>query len=144
MIRTLMVLLLAGGMLASHGQEKKPAAAKKTATKAKAASKPAADGIPPGAREIEPGTFRYVDAKGQAWIYQKTPFGMMKAPESKPQETDTVPNNWTVRDEGDSIAFERPYPFGGSLKWTKKKTEMNETEQAVWKRWQESKETAKQ
>jgi hypothetical protein len=113
----------------------KSAAAKPAAAK-KAAPKPQAITIPKDAKEISPGTFRHVDAKGQAWIYQNTPFGLMRGPEPKDPEPDPIPTDWTATEQGDSITFERPWPFGGVKRWTVKKAEMNETEQAVWQRLQ--------
>ncbi|MCS7025543.1 MAG: hypothetical protein NZV14_12150 [Bryobacteraceae bacterium] len=105
------------------------------------AKKPASPAtiLPKDAKEILPGTYRHVDSKGEAWIYQQTPFGWMRAPESKEQAADVIPTDWTARDEGDSVTFERPYPFGGVKRWTVKKTEMSKVEQAVWQRLQATK-----
>ncbi|MBL8217900.1 MAG: hypothetical protein JNL62_01655 [Bryobacterales bacterium] len=97
--------------------------------------------IPKDAKEISPGLYRWVDPKGQAWIYNKTPFGLMSGKEP-PKEPDVVPTDWKVFDEGDSLTFERPWPFSGTKRWTVKKTELTEMETAVWKRTQT--ETAKQ
>lgn len=120
----------------------KPAPAKsqtKGAVKTKtAAKKPAAVTIPPGAKEIEPGVFRWVDPKGQAWNYHTTPFGYMKAPEEK-AVPEPVPTDWKVSEQGENVTFTKPSPFGVA-KWTVKKSEMNETESAVYKRDQELRE----
>ncbi|MBL8174946.1 MAG: hypothetical protein JNK48_09755 [Bryobacterales bacterium] len=89
--------------------------------------------IPKDAKEISPGLYRWVDPKGQAWIYNKTPFGLMSGPEP-PKEPETVPTDWKVFDEGDSLTFERPWPFSGTKRWTVKKTELSPMETAVWKR----------
>ncbi len=146
MKRISMVLMLAGALFAgaAPAQDKKAAPVKKAAPKPKAASKPVPEAIPRGAREIEPGTFHYVDAKGQAWTYRKTPFGLRKSAENAQRDSVPVPTDWTVADAGDSVAFERPYPFGGKLKWVKKKSELSETEQAVWNRWHEAREPVKE
>ena len=97
--------------------------------------------IPKDAKEISPGLYRWVDPKGKAWIYNKTPFGLMSGPEP-PKEPLVVPTDWKVFDEGESLTFERPWPFSGTKRWTVKKTDLTETESAVWKRAQS--ETAKQ
>jgi hypothetical protein len=110
---------------------------KATATKSKAVAKkvqPPA-GPPKGAVEVEPGTFRWVDPKGKSWIYSQSPFGWMKGEEQESfRATDPVPTDWTVTDQGDSLTFDRPYPFGGNKQWTVKKTDLTEMEAAVWKR----------
>jgi hypothetical protein len=112
-------------------------ASKATTTKSKSVAKkvrPPA-GPPKGAVEVEPGTFRWVDPKGKSWIYTQSPFGWMKGEEQESfRLTDPVPTDWTVTDEGDSLTFNRPYPFGGNKHWTVKKTELTEMEAAVWKR----------
>lgn len=113
----------------------------KTASAQKPAPKPQAVTIPKDAKEIAPGTFRHVNAKGEAWIYQQTPFGLMKGPEPKDLQPDPIPTDWTATEQGDSITFERPWPFGGSKRWTVKKAEMTEMEQAVWQRLQAAKQS---
>jgi hypothetical protein len=117
---------------------KKAAPAKttaKAAPKAKTKPKQGPITIPPDAKETAPGTYRWVDPKGVAWTYTKTPFGIMRA-EEKPDPIDYSDKtaNWVVTDQGDEVAFERPYPFGGSIRWTRKKTELNEAETAAWSR----------
>lgn len=127
---------------ASGGQPAKKTAPRETAPPAKAARKktPAPVTIPAGAKEISPGFYRWVDPKGQAWTYRKTPFGIMRGPE-KAEVPAPVPADWTATDAGDSVAFSGPSPFGRKH-WTAKKTELNETEAAVWKRAQETHNTA--
>ena len=118
-------------------------AAKKTA-EPKKTSTPAARAIveiPKDAKEISPGSYRWVDPNGKAWIYSRTPFGLMSGPEP-PKQPEVIPTDWKVVEEGDSLTFERPWPFGGPKRWTVKKTELSELETAVWKRAQT--ETAKQ
>lgn len=97
--------------------------------------------IPKDAKEISPGLYRWVDPQGKAWIYNKTPFGLMSGPEP-PKEPLVVPTDWKVFDEGESLTFERPWPFSGTKRWTVNKTDLTEIESAVWKRAQS--ETAKQ
>ena len=50
--------------------------------------------IPKGATEIEPGVFKHKDASGKAFIYRKTPFGVIKSVEGavdKPAEAPPAP-----------------------------------------------------
>ncbi len=102
---------------------------------AKAATSIDPNSVPPGAKEIEPGLYRVVDASGKPWLYTRTPFGFMKSPEAKEfVQPEAVPTDWTVVDGGDSVTFTRPYPFGGTKTWTVKKAQMNEVEEAVWKK----------
>lgn len=93
---------------------------------------PAAATIPKGAVEFEPNLFRYKDEKGKVWIYHKTPFGVMKAEETKRGGGQVIPEGMTAVEDGDSIRFERPSPFGGSVRWSRKKTDLTELEQAAW------------
>ncbi|HUQ91326.1 MAG TPA: hypothetical protein VM120_06575 [Bryobacteraceae bacterium] len=124
---------------AKAAPRKSTAAKSKTAPKiqAKAApKKPAPVTIPANAREVSPGIYRWIDPKGVAWVYHQTPFGIMRGVEPPDSNRpDPVPTDWKVSDdEGDSVTFERPYPFGGTNRWTRKKTELTETEIQVWKR----------
>jgi hypothetical protein len=103
--------------------------------------------IPAGATESEPGTFRYTDANGKKWIYRKTPFGVARleetpagkaaAPDSglraDVKSSDVKGGDMKATEDGDTIRFERPGPFG-VYKWQKKKSELDETEQAAWNR----------
>src|SRR5215468_9463914 len=70
---------------------------------------------------------------GKKWIYRKTPFGAVWI-EDKPQQLKPEDYaNIKATEHGDTIRFERPGPFG-TYKWERKKTELNETEQAAWSR----------
>jgi hypothetical protein len=99
--------------------------------------------IPAGAVEVEPYTYRYTDAQGKKWIYRKTPFGISraevkavedpKAEDAKKDERARLIDTTTAVEDGDTIRFERPGPFGVG-KWQRKKTELNEVEHAVWDR----------
>lgn len=161
MKRILMVFTVAGaiGCFAVTGQVPSPAKATPTTkTPTKAPAKAPAKGkttakavvkkapvkaepitIPKDAKEIESGTYRWVDPKGVAWIYSQTPFGIMRGPESKERMTETIPTDWEATEVGDSITFSRPWPFGGSKKWTVKKTDLTDMEMAVWQRIQSAK-----
>jgi hypothetical protein len=108
--------------------------------------------IPAGALESEPGTFRYTDARGKKWIYRKTPFGIARledVPSGKALASDKAAGkslravevdgvdvkgaDVQATEDGDTIRFERPGPFG-VYKWQKNKSELDEMEQAVWNR----------
>lgn len=133
------------GMLAFAQQPAKAVPKAATAKKAAPAAKKAQPvTIPKDAKEIYPGTFRWVDAKGVAWLFTKTPFGIMKGEEPKDQQPESVPTDWTVKEEGDNLVFERPWPFGGAKRWTKAKNDLTETERAVWERQQKAQQAARQ
>jgi hypothetical protein len=90
--------------------------------------------LPEGAKQIAPYKYRYTDPEGKAWIYRRTPFGVMKFEEKYDETTTTeAPANMRAFEEGDSIRFERPTPFG-TMRWTRKKSELNDVEKAAWER----------
>ncbi len=133
-ILVLMILIAASTLAASD----KPAQKKPKSAPAKVQ----AVTIPAGAVETEPYTYRYTDKEGKKWIYRKTPFGISRWEDKPP----TVEESRKAQDEksrlidltsavedGDSIRFERAWPFG-KTSWSKKKTELNEVESAVWNR----------
>jgi hypothetical protein len=98
--------------------------------------------IPADAVEVEPYTYRYTDPAGKNWLYRKTPFGVSRT-EVKPaspeavkkvqEEKDRLIDATFAREDGDSIHFDRDSPFG-HMDWRRKKTELNEIEQAAWNR----------
>jgi hypothetical protein len=96
--------------------------------------KPAAQpaGIPEGATQVDPNSYRYTDAAGKAWIYRLSPFGLLKI-EDKPAEATPVkvPEGMKASEDGDSIRFERPSPFG-VFRWSRKKSDLSDIEQAAW------------
>lgn len=123
--------------------------AKKTTTPAPrtASAEPT---IPAGAVKAEDGSFKYTDKNGKKWIYRQTPFGVSKA-EERPLEATATPfgkskepavarqtveakpgdiANTKAFDEGDTIRFERPTPFGTSV-WRKKKSELDAADQKI-------------
>ncbi|HYL76939.1 MAG TPA: hypothetical protein VEU96_22170 [Bryobacteraceae bacterium] len=110
-------------------QEKKPVSQSKPPA---AASLP---GIPAGAKEIEPGLYRYTDPEGKTWLMRKTPFGVGKWEDKPDAQPAVVQSNVpvTITDLGDSIQFVRDSPFGPS-KWTRKKSELTDEEKAIVKR----------
>jgi hypothetical protein len=108
----------------------------------KAAVPPAELTLPAGAKMVEPGTYTFTDAQGKRWIYRKTPFGLARL-EDKPADTTAVPSvpagsEITAREDGDTVRFERPGPFG-VYKWQKKKSELADDEKAAWERSQKAK-----
>ena len=94
--------------------------------------------IPKDAVETEPGTYRYTDSDGKKWIYRKTPWGVARL-EDKPADKaadQPVPDPAAaikVTEQGDTIQFERPGPFG-TYKWQKKISELDATERAALER----------
>jgi len=132
---TIFVLLLVG--LASFA-----AAADQKSDKKKPTTKAQEITIPADAVEIAPYTYRSTDAKGKVWIYRQTPFGISRT-EDKPVSSDDLKKaqdskdqliqSTTAVEDGDSIRFIRNSPFGRT-EWQKKKTNLNEIEQAVWSR----------
>jgi hypothetical protein len=117
-----------------------PAAKKQDQTKTakpQAAPKPMTE-IPPGAVQFEPGAYHYTDAKGKKWILLPTPFGIAQVadtgePLRKRNEQDQTLTDVKVTENGDSLKFERPSPFG-TYKWEKKKTDLDAGEKAAWER----------
>lgn len=120
------------------GRQEKP---KEEKTTAKPKSDDPAAKIPPEATRVDTDRWRYVDKDGKAWIYQVTPFGVMRkleAPDPELAKID-VPPGVTAVDQGDSIKFTRPSPFG-VFTWVRKKDEpLTDLEKAVWEREQQKK-----
>ena len=122
--------ILAIGLVYAEGKE----APKKAVAKKKPAP-PAEIVIPAGATMTEPGTYTFTDAQGKKWIYRKTPFGIARA-EDKPAEVAPAPvagPTTIATEDGDTVRFERPGPFG-AYRWQKKKSELDKDEQAAWER----------
>ena len=95
--------------------------------------------IPAGAVKTDDGSYRYTDPQGKKWIYRKTPFGIARL-EDKPADAAARTAESAKRfeevkaaEDGDSIRFERPGPFG-IYRWQRKKTELDEMEKTVWDR----------
>lgn len=111
-------------------------AAPKAAPAKKAAPAPAPKlVVPPDAVRIDANTWRHTDKEGRTWRYVQSPFGVTRfevAAQSAAAPADT-PADMKSFEEGDSVRFERPSPFG-VIKWTRKKTELSALEQRVWER----------
>ena len=106
----------------------------KTEAKTEAAEKPLTE-IPASAVEFEPGSYHYTDAKGKKWILRPTPFGIAKiedtgVPLRNKREQEHGMDGVKVTENGDSVKFERPGPFG-VYKWEKKKTELTDDERSL-------------
>src|SRR5580692_4933537 len=101
-----------------------------TQAKAEVPDKPLTE-IPASAVEFEPGSYHYTDAKGKKWILRRTPFGIARI-EDVPQVpvVDHSLDNAKITEDGDSVKFERPGPFG-TYKWEKKKTDLDAGEKAA-------------
>ncbi|MCL6544265.1 MAG: hypothetical protein K6T61_03490 [Bryobacteraceae bacterium] len=96
-----------------------------------------------GKKESEPK--RVTGSDGKTYIVRETPFGVVKVPETpakaEKDDENEPPPDLKVREVGDSIEFQRMTPFV-PVKWTKKKTELNELERRAWEREQRRAEEA--
>src|SRR4051812_16600547 len=120
--------------LALYAESAQPA--RKATAKKSSAPVAAPRTLPAGATQVEPGTYTYTDAKGKKWIYRQTPFGLSRA-EDKPAETESAAGAASTymkaTENGDTVRFERPGPFG-VYRWEKKKSELDAEERAVLER----------
>jgi hypothetical protein len=111
----------------------KAVSTKKTkAVAKKVAAPPEPSGLPATAKQLPDGDWRWVDAKGTAWIYHRGMMGYSRWPEKNaPRASTPVGINLQVEDLGETVRFSRRSPFSTST-WTKKKTEaMDSDEQAA-------------
>jgi len=130
-MRVLMVLSMAAMMLSAADR---PAAQKNAKPKAVPIA-PKLVQIPADAVQIGPTSYRYTGPDGKTLLYVKTPFGITVA-EEKPQPVPSEDHRFdsiTATEDGDTVRFARPTPFG-MIRWQKNKSELNEMEQAVWGR----------
>ncbi len=136
MMTTRILLAVLASSLVVGADEKKPA--EKAARPARVEAK--AEGIPPDAKEIEPGVYRWKDREGKSWILRNSPFGVLKGEEkTEPAVAEQdLPQGLKVIEEGDELRFERATPFG-ITRWRKKKTDLDEMEQRAWEREQKKK-----
>jgi hypothetical protein len=101
------------------------------------------NGVPAAAVRVDATTWRYTDPKGKAWIYRRTPFGMMKIEENQATPTKSAPRPITkVVEDGDQLHFERVTPFG-MQRWTRKKSDLTAEERQIWEEASTPKEAAK-
>lgn len=134
-MKLLIALCFTAALLAA--QDSQPKKDSQTAAKAEAPERPLT-AIPASAVQFEPGSYHYTDAKGKKWILRPTPFGIAKLEDtdsaaSKKGPEDHSLDNAKVTEDGDSVKFERPGPFG-VYKWEKKKTDLDAGEKAAWER----------
>jgi len=68
-----------------------------------------------------------------------TPFGKVKVPppgagpEAPARADDSLLQSTRVREQGDTLYFERPGPFG-AFRWSRKKSDLTEEEKSIWER----------
>lgn len=133
---TLCFILAVAGVMTAEEVKKQPPA--KTETE-----------IPAGATEVSSGVFRHVDKDGKAWLYRRSPFGLLKTedtgdrPAKKEPPAESLADGMTAVEEGDSIRFSRRSPFGRN-EWVRKKSELTADEKGLWERQQARKAPAKQ
>lgn len=138
------ILFLVGiAVLAAADEPAKKSAKPAARTATKTAKAPAPVTIPAGAVQVggDSNTYSYTDAQGKKWIYQKTPFGIARREDKpRPQDTEAAARQrrqeietTTAVEDGEYVRFTRPGPFG-QLKWRQKKTDLDETEKAIWEK----------
>jgi hypothetical protein len=92
---------------------------------------PATLSIPAGATQVEPYLYRYQDKDGKKWLYRQTPFGIVKMEDKAPAAAvEDRSNPVVVKDQGESVKFEKKTPFG-LQSWTRKKTDLTDDEKAL-------------
>ena len=136
-------------ILGSVAAQPNPAPAKST-QKAET-KKNAAPVIPPDAVEVEPNIFKHTDKAGKVTYYRRSPFGVAYyTPPEKTSNSATrsaAPSSaptgeMTGVDQGDSVKFTRPGPFG-LYTWIRKKSEMSDDEKAAFENSKSNTATAK-
>jgi hypothetical protein len=118
----------------SYGQKPVPQAKKKKAHER---------GLPAGAVLVAPDTWELKKADGSTVRYRRTPFGFMEehapvegtgGPRTTASPLGMVPvsgQGIKAFAEGDLIRFEKVGP-SGTLRWRRKKSELNEPERQAW------------
>jgi hypothetical protein len=88
--------------------------------------------IPADAVLIDEGHWEAKDASGKVWVYNATPWGISKVEKTKGSQPQTAaPSTLQVLSVAEGQAeFEQVTPFGKS-RWTRKLTEMNESEKTA-------------
>jgi hypothetical protein len=113
-------------------------------------------GVPADALPLSDGVWRWIDADQKVWLFQETRKGLLKVEETKgagpfagpnakktpDTSADAVLDLMSVKEEGDSLRFSRPGPFG-KYTWVKKKTQLDRDETIVWEREQAKSGSAK-
>ena len=132
-MKLITILLTTGLLFAASGQNKSSDPTK--AAIRKGPPTPASPTIPKDATPLPDGSYRYVDKSGKKLIYRQTPFGVSKAEEHPvAQATQRIEDDPAKsEDQGESVRFSRPTPFGPKV-WTKKKSELDSYEKSIWER----------
>lgn len=107
---------------------------RKAAPKPKPASN--ALSVPAGAEKVEEGVWRARDSQGKSWLYKKTPFGIVRVPDEKPQPAQAAGNSScrVVKVESGVAVFERDTPFG-RRSWTRRLEELDSEESQALGEW---------
>jgi hypothetical protein len=115
------------------------------------------EGVPIEATPVSDGVWRWIDSQRKVWLFQETPAGLMKSEEPKGAQAavqataqkvtdtglDAALDLISVKEEGDSLRFSRPGPFG-KYSWVKKKNALDRDETIVWERARTKSSAAKQ
>jgi len=132
---TAVLCLFAAAACAATDQTPKTASAKAPAKRATIQQLT----IPKGATHHPDGSWTWKDKKGAKWVYHQTPFGVVrslatdKEVEKQPeQQKPPQPAAAATKaiDQGNTVRFERPTPFG-TVKWEKKKSELTDDERRI-------------
>lgn len=126
-----LIFLIVPFVLLAAGDKK---AADKPPQSAPAAATALPAGVPAGAVQVGPFSWRHTDAEGKTWIYRKNPFGITRlATGEKPAADLPLPAGLKAVEAGDEVQFERPGPFG-VMHWSRKKDQLTDVERKVWER----------
>ncbi len=105
--------------------------------------------IPAGAVEVSPTVYKYTDKAGQKWIYYRMPLGISRSMDAPTPETnaakqksDAASPETKVTEQGDSLKFVRPGPFG-NYTWVKKKADLDDLEKETYEQWRKKTSQAK-
>jgi hypothetical protein len=126
-----MVFMAAAGLAAQDSAKAPDKTSAQTAAKETQKAAQAPTGLPKDAVEVAPGFYNWTDKDGKVWTYRPTPFGVRRWPTDSMYTKDAPGEHTTAVEEGDSIRFELSTPFGKRA-WVRKKTELNDTEKAIW------------
>lgn len=124
MAKTFFVLMTVVAMSAAVQSEKK------AVPEWDSKSRPAK--VPAEAVQVDDYTWRLAGQDGKTWLYRRTPFGIVKF-EDKPSPLPAAEETLKVTEKNGEATFERRTPFT-SYRWTKKVTELDETEKAALER----------
>ena len=134
------IMAAAAALLAADKPARKSAPAASARRAQKAA--PAKLTLPAGAVEAGVATWHYTAPDGTRWIYRKTPFGLVRFEDKPAAATQTAARekqdekqveSIKAFEDGDSVRFERPGPFG-VYKWSRKKADLDDQERQAWER----------